>query len=223
MASTVPATRALIGASPVAARGRPHIPITDAWPRITEESIAQWLGTGSDDGQGELTGMAACRGVAEGPAPGHLQPGPDRPGARRGRLVAPLTAPSWALIFGNIRATLTDIGGIMSHAAIVCREYGLPAVTATASGTARIRTGQRIRVDGNTGTVTILDEDGECGRAALRGVRDKQDLLDDGGRDWWNDSPIRPSTIGWSHASPNGSGRWQQVHATRGDTQGLTR
>lgn len=60
----------------------------------------------------------------------------------------------------RIRATVTDIGGIMSHAAIVCREYGLPAVTGTASSTARIRTGQRIRVDGNTGTVTILDEDG---------------------------------------------------------------
>ena len=66
-------------------------------------------------------------------------------------LVAPLTAPSWAPIFGKIAATVTDIGGIMSHAAIVCREYGLPAVTGTASGTKRIRTGQRIRVDGNTG------------------------------------------------------------------------
>jgi pyruvate, water dikinase len=72
--------------------------------------------------------------------------------------VAPLTAPSWAPIFGKIQATVTDIGGIMSHAAIVCREYGLPAVTGTASGTSRIRTGQRIRVDGNTGKVTVLDD-----------------------------------------------------------------
>jgi pyruvate,water dikinase len=53
---------------------------------------------------------------------------------------------------------VTDIGGIMSHAAIVCREYGLPAITGTASGTSRIRTGQRIRVDGNTGKVTVLDD-----------------------------------------------------------------
>ena len=45
----------------------------------------------------------------------------------------------------------------MSHAAIVCREYGLPAVTGTGSATTSIRTGQRIRVDGSAGTVTILD------------------------------------------------------------------
>jgi pyruvate,water dikinase len=72
-------------------------------------------------------------------------------------LVAPLTAPSWAPVFGKIAATVTDVGGIMSHAAIVCREYGLPAVTGTAFGTKTIKTGQRLRVDGNTGQVTVLD------------------------------------------------------------------
>jgi pyruvate,water dikinase len=46
----------------------------------------------------------------------------------------------------------------MSHAAIVCREYGLPAVTGTAFGTSQIKTGQRIRVDGSNGTVTLLDD-----------------------------------------------------------------
>ena len=71
--------------------------------------------------------------------------------------MAPLTAPSWAPVFGKIGATVTDVGGMMSHAAIVCREYGLPAVTGTAYGTKNIKTGQRIRVDGNTGTVTVLD------------------------------------------------------------------
>jgi pyruvate, water dikinase len=45
----------------------------------------------------------------------------------------------------------------MSHAAIVCREYGLPAVTGTGSATTSIRTGQRVRVDGSSGTVTVLD------------------------------------------------------------------
>jgi pyruvate,water dikinase len=52
---------------------------------------------------------------------------------------------------------VTDVGGIMSHAAIVCREYGLPAVTGTAFGTKTIKTGQRVRVDGNTGSVTIIE------------------------------------------------------------------
>jgi pyruvate,water dikinase len=60
-------------------------------------------------------------------------------------------------VFGKIAATVTDVGGIMSHAAIVCREYGLPAVTGTAFGTKTIKTGQRVRVDGNTGSVTIID------------------------------------------------------------------
>jgi pyruvate,water dikinase len=54
---------------------------------------------------------------------------------------------------------VTDIGGVMSHAAIVCREYGLPAVVGTGRATAEIRTGQMIRVDGSTGVVTILDVD----------------------------------------------------------------
>ena len=49
-----------------------------------------------------------------------------------------------------------DIGGIMSHPAIIAREYGLPAVLGTGTGTRRIKTGDRLRVDGDTGIVTIL-------------------------------------------------------------------
>ena len=71
-------------------------------------------------------------------------------------LVAPVTAPSWAPVFSKISATVTDIGGMMSHAASVCREYGLPAVTATGSASAVIKTGQRLRVDGTAGTVEVL-------------------------------------------------------------------
>ena len=74
-------------------------------------------------------------------------------------LVCPTTAPSWAPIFSKIGATVSDIGGIMCHAAIVCREYGLPAVVGTGFATKVIKTGQRVRVDGNTGLVTILDAD----------------------------------------------------------------
>ena len=156
--------RALAQQPPPPALGVPPERVTEPFTimlwGITEESIAQWLSVGGGDEPGVLTGMAASPGVAEGPA--RVVSSPAQIGeVRDGEiLVAPLTAPSWAPIFGKIRATVTDIGGIMSHAAIVCREYGLPAVTGTASGTARIRTGQRIRVDGNTGTVTILDEDG---------------------------------------------------------------
>ena len=72
-------------------------------------------------------------------------------------LVAPITAPSWAPVFPKIQACVTDIGGMMSHAAIVCREYSVPAVTGTGFATDKIKTGDRIRVDGSSGTVTILD------------------------------------------------------------------
>ncbi|MDD0857809.1 PEP-utilizing enzyme [Arthrobacter alpinus] len=72
-------------------------------------------------------------------------------------LVATITAPSWGPIFGRIKATVTDIGGMMSHAAIVCREYGLPAVTGTGTASTTIKTGQWLRVNGTKGTVEILE------------------------------------------------------------------
>jgi pyruvate,water dikinase len=123
---------------------------------ITSDSIANWLGGGASD-DGSLNGMAASPGVEEGPA--RVIFGPDQINeVQDGEiLVAPLTAPSWAPIFGKIKATVTDTGGMMSHAAIVCREYGLPAVTGTGFATSMIKTGQRIRVDGSNGKVTILD------------------------------------------------------------------
>jgi pyruvate,water dikinase len=68
-----------------------------------------------------------------------------------------VTAPSWGPIFGKIKGAVSDIGGAMSHAAIVAREYGMPAVVGTGQATRRIRTGQRLRVDGDRGLVQILD------------------------------------------------------------------
>jgi pyruvate,water dikinase len=73
-------------------------------------------------------------------------------------LVAPITSPSWTPVFARIKGAVSDIGGIMCHAAIVSREYGLPAVVGTGTGTTSIRTGQMVRVDGDTGTVTLLDD-----------------------------------------------------------------
>jgi pyruvate,water dikinase len=101
--------------------------------------------------------MAASPGLVEGVAR-VVESADELADVQQGEvLVARITAPSWGPVFGRIAATVTDIGGMMSHAAIVCREYGLPAVTGTGSATTTIRTGQRVRVDGNSGTVTILD------------------------------------------------------------------
>ena len=121
---------------------------------ITTESISRWLNGNADPSR--LMGMAASPGVAEGRAR-VIRSADELDQIEEGEiLVTPVTAPSWAPVFGKIRATVTDIGGMMSHAAIVCREYGLPAVTGTGNASSTIRTGQMLRVDGATGEVTIL-------------------------------------------------------------------
>jgi pyruvate,water dikinase len=124
---------------------------------VTPERLAEWARSG--DGSDELTGAAASPGEVEGPARVvRTLDGLDE--VRAGEiLVCTITSPAWAPIFSKIEATVTDIGGIMSHAAIVSREYGLPAVVGTGMATSRIQTGQRLRVDGSTGVVTILDGD----------------------------------------------------------------
>lgn len=122
---------------------------------ITSESVSNWLG--SDEGaENELTGMAASPGTVEGVARIIYTPEEVNDLQQDEILVAPITAPSWAPVFPKIQACVTDIGGMMSHAAIVCREYGVPAVTGTGFGTDKIKTGDRIRVDGSSGKVTIL-------------------------------------------------------------------
>ncbi len=151
---------ALNAVKPTPALGVPPEVVTEPFTimlwGITSESIANWLGGGASE-DGSLNGMAASPGVEEGPA--RVIFGPDQINeVQEGEiLVAPLTAPSWAPIFGKIKATVTDTGGMMSHAAIVCREYGVPAVTGTGFATSLIKTGQRIRVDGSNGKVTLLD------------------------------------------------------------------
>lgn len=149
---------ALASEPPVPALNDPPEVITEPFTimlwGITSEAIDRW--TGSSDDSGGLKGMAAAPGAVEGIA--RVLRSPDQLGElQKGEiLVTPVTAPSWAPVFGKIAAAVTDIGGMMSHAAIVCREYGLPAVTGTGTASAKIKTGMRIRVDGNTGTVTIL-------------------------------------------------------------------
>ena len=145
---------------PVPALGAPPEIITEPFTvmlwGITSDSVTSWLG-GGDAKEGELRGMAASPGLVEGPARVIFSSDQISEIQQGEILVAPLTAPSWAPIFGKILATVTDTGGMMSHAAIVCREYGLPAVTGTGFATSTITTGQRIRVDGNNGTVTIIE------------------------------------------------------------------
>jgi pyruvate,water dikinase len=127
---------------------------------VTTDRVKEWLSgidaASSDTAVSVVKGFASSAGVAEGPARVlkrlkdivDLQPGEV--------LVCPSTNPSWAPVFTKIKATVTDIGGLTSHAAIVCREYGVPAVTGCGIATTAIKSGDIVRVDGDTGTVTIV-------------------------------------------------------------------
>jgi len=122
---------------------------------ITAETLDTWARTAASDGA-EVHGYAASPGVTEGVAR-VLRDVNDIGQIRDGEiLVCPVTAPSWAPVFGKIKAAVSDIGGTMSHAAIVAREYGMPAVVGTGHATKRIKTGQRVRVDGDRGIVTVI-------------------------------------------------------------------
>ena len=68
-------------------------------------------------------------------------------------LVAPLTAPAWTPLFGRAAGIVTDVGSLASHASIIAREYGIPAVVGCGDATARLKTGMRVTVDGSTGNV----------------------------------------------------------------------
>jgi len=77
-------------------------------------------------------------------------------------LVCPTTTPAWTPLFSQARGLVTDVGGVLAHGSIVAREYGIPAVLGTGIATTRIRSGQTIRVDGDAGTVTLVDETGDA-------------------------------------------------------------
>jgi pyruvate,water dikinase len=130
---------------------------------ITTDKVKEWLkGVDATAGKdvSEIKGFASSAGIVEGPARVlkrlkdivDLQPGEI--------LVCPSTNPSWAPVFTKIKAAVTDIGGLTSHAAIVCREYGVPSVTGTGVSTQVIKTGDTIKVDGDTGVVEIVKRAG---------------------------------------------------------------
>ena len=128
--------------------GQPEAPST--WARRDAASDNQ-LGLGD-----VLMGMPGCSGIVEGRArvildsndPTDLDPGDI--------LVAPITDPSWTPLFVPAGGVVVDVGAPLSHAIIVSRELGIPCVISATDATRRIPNGALIRVDGNTGAVTIL-------------------------------------------------------------------
>src|SRR5215208_3876823 len=104
-----------------------------------------------------INGVAASGGQVTAPA--RVLSGPEDFGQMRPGevLVAGITTPAWTSLFAMASAVVTDVGGPLSHSSIVAREYDIPAVLGTGVATSRIRSGQSVQVDGDAGTVTLLD------------------------------------------------------------------
>ena len=119
--------------------------------------VARASGTvGQEDA--DLFGIGACPGVAEGPARLVFNVSELNTVQAGEILVVDSVWTTWTPVFSRIKGLVTNIGGTLSHAAIVAREYDVPAVLATQDATKKIRTGQWVRVDGARGTVKILSE-----------------------------------------------------------------
>ena len=81
-------------------------------------------------------------------------------------LVCPGTDPAWTPLFLAAGGLVMEVGGMMTHGAIVAREYGIPAVVGVDRATTRLRTGQRIRLDGTSGQILLLEDEPESDGAA---------------------------------------------------------
>lgn len=115
-------------------------------PRV-EESVRRQVVRGIGASGGVVEGTVC---VVEDSAFADVEPGTV--------LVCATTDPSWASVLFLSSALVVDVGGQLSHAAVVAREIGVPCVVGTGDGTTALRTGDRVRVDGNAGTVEILGE-----------------------------------------------------------------
>jgi pyruvate,water dikinase len=104
---------------------------------------------------GDLRGVGVSRGRHTGIARVVLDPNRSTALQPGDILVCNITDPGWTALFSIAGALVVDVGGMLSHAAIIARELGIPAVVNTRDGTRRIPDGARITVDGATGDVTL--------------------------------------------------------------------
>jgi pyruvate,water dikinase len=103
-----------------------------------------------------MQGIALSAGIAEGPALVLESPATATLPAEPYILVCPSTDPAWVPLFVQARGLVMETGGVLSHGAIVARDFGLPAVAGLPDIHRRLKTGQRLRVDGTSGRVSVL-------------------------------------------------------------------
>lgn len=142
----------------------PSIDFLPREPRLIMESLIwsfnqmmEYEGSKREQKVGEtLTGIPASAGQYTGPVRiildenefHKIQPGDV--------MVCPTTSPVWSVLFHSIGALVTDTGGLLSHPAIIAREYRIPAVVATGNATSLLHDGETVRVDGTTGKMELL-------------------------------------------------------------------
>lgn len=131
--------------------GEPYKQVLWDWPGIYERSKAA-----AAQPAGTVKGLGASAGVYEGTAR-IVESAEQFDQVKKGDvLVCKMTSPSWVVLFTKIGGLITDSGGALSHPAVVSREFGIPAVVGTRTGTQAIKTGQRVRLNGASGVVEIL-------------------------------------------------------------------
>ena len=119
-------------------------------------------GTGTAEVEGMLSGNPVSPGMVEGRVRVVLSP--HETGLQPGEiLVCPGTDPAWTPLFLAAGGLVMEVGGMMTHGAVVAREYGIPAVVGVAQATTRLRTGQKVRLDGGSGLIEILDDEMQKG------------------------------------------------------------
>jgi len=150
---------------PPRAMGKPPDVVTEPlsillWG-ITTERVTDWLKViDKPENLTEIRGLPGSPGKVEGPAR-IIRKVSELSQLKDGDIIiSPVTSPMWAPAFGVAKGVITDIGGLMSHTAIVCREYGIPAVVGTGVATDAIKTGDIVSLDGNEGIVKILKRNG---------------------------------------------------------------
>ncbi|NIA24077.1 MAG: PEP-utilizing protein [Gammaproteobacteria bacterium] len=110
------------------------------------------------EAEDQIAGLAASPGVYQGTAKVVLSVDEFDLVNKGDILVCQMTNPAWVTLFTKISGLVTDAGGLTSHPAVLAREFGIPAVIGTSVATEKIRTGDRLRVNGSTGVVEILAE-----------------------------------------------------------------
>jgi pyruvate,water dikinase len=141
-----------------------------AFPYLVNWGYPERFHQGRPKPEGPVTGIAASPGSVEGIARVVMTVDEFDDVAEGDILVCQMTNPAWVVLFTKIAGLVTDTGGTTSHPAVLSREFGIPAVVGTSVATKRIRTGDRIRVDGSAGSVEVLEAAGSDSAATPPGA-----------------------------------------------------